>query len=87
MTRRELTLQPTKQTVAGAAATIYASYIAAGRVGDDDTATWMRRSIREAVAIADAIDESIHSGRELPTTDEKTVTPPSGGEVPDLAGK
>ena len=60
-----LSLQPSEGIVVRAAATIYAAYIAAGRVPDGQETEWMKRSIREAAAIAQMTDQAIQSDDEL----------------------
>ena len=57
MSKTYLTLQGTEQALVHAASTIYAGYIQAGRVSEGDEATWMKRSIDEALAIAKQIED------------------------------
>ena len=61
MSKPDITLQPSQRVISDAAARIYAAYVAAGRVKDDDVETWIKRSIREAAAMAKAIVASIES--------------------------
>jgi hypothetical protein len=61
MSKPDITLQPSQRVVSDAAARIYAAYVAAGRVKDNDVETWIKRSIREAAAIAKTIGASIES--------------------------
>lgn len=60
-----LTLQPSEQTIVTAAATIYAAYIAAGRVEDGKENTWMDRALKAAFRIAKVTDETVQADREL----------------------
>ena len=62
-----LRLQHSESVVVQAAAQIYAAYIAAGRVADGQEASWMERSIREAIRIAKAADAAIVSDEEINT--------------------
>jgi len=73
MTKPDVTLQPSKGVIAQAAAQIYAAHIIADQVAEEDADAWIKRSIREAVAIARTIDASVQSDDELPSTE--------GGEV------
>ena len=61
MSKPDITLQPSQRVISDAAARIYSAYVAAGRVKDDEVETWIKRSIREAAAIARAIGASIES--------------------------
>ena len=61
MHKPHITLQPSQRVISGAAARIYAAYVTAGRVHDDDVEAWIKRSIREAAAIAKTIGTSIES--------------------------
>jgi hypothetical protein len=61
MSKPDITLQPSKGIISEAAARIYAGYVAAGRVKDEDAETWIKRSIREAIVIAKTVDASIES--------------------------
>ncbi len=60
-----LSLQPSEGIVVGAAATIYAAYIQAGRVSDGQENEWIKRSIREACTIAQITDQAIQSDDEM----------------------
>lgn len=60
-----LKLQHSESVVVQAAAQIYAAYIAAGRVPEGEEAQWMKRSIREAIQIANATDASVISDEEI----------------------
>jgi hypothetical protein len=58
-------LQPSEAAVTQAAAAIYAAYITAGKVAEGKQEEWMQRSIREALWIARATDEAVHSDSEM----------------------
>ncbi len=65
MSKPSLSLQESESAVVQAAATIYAAYIAAGRVSGGGEKEWMQRSIEEALWIAKSTDEAIISDDEL----------------------
>lgn len=65
MVKPTLSLQSSEAVVTQSACSIYAAYIAAGRVTDGQESEWMQRSLREAFAIAKLADESIQSDHEL----------------------
>ena len=65
MDRLALTLQPSEQTVLTAAATIYAAYIASGRVATGNETEWMARSVKEATWLAQAVDDAIIADDEV----------------------
>jgi len=57
MAKQELTLPPSEAAMTQGAVQIFAAYIAAGHVkNDDDVESWMKRSIREAFKIATTVD-------------------------------
>ncbi|MDB4756120.1 hypothetical protein OAG51_03615 [Pirellulaceae bacterium] len=62
---QHLKLQHSESIVIGAAAQIYSSYISLGKVGDDDTAVWIDRSVKEAIQLALAADDAIISDDEV----------------------
>lgn len=59
-----LSLQSSEAVVAQMASTIYAAYIIAGKVTDDEK-TWMQRSVREALWLAQVTDKTIQSDDEM----------------------
>lgn len=61
-----ITLQPSKAVLTQAAAQIYAAYMISGRVPEGSEEEWMERAIRDSIAMAHAIDASVHSDSELP---------------------
>ncbi len=65
MAKPYVTLQPTEKVIAAAAARIYAAYIIAGRVNNDNQQEWIDRSIEEAITIARKTDATIQSDEEL----------------------
>ncbi|MEX2139141.1 MAG: hypothetical protein WD894_07770 [Pirellulales bacterium] len=65
MPKPSLSLQPSEAIVAQSAALIYAAYVTSGRVSEGSEQEWIDRSIDEAVQIARATDERIHSDNEL----------------------
>lgn len=64
MAKPDVTLDPSKGVVAQMAARIYAAYITRGAVKDGEEASWMQRSIREAVRIAKTVAASVESDDE-----------------------
>ena len=64
MAKIAISLQPSEAVVVRAAASIYAAYIAAGRVPEGQEEPWMSRSIREAIWIARTADDAIQSDNE-----------------------
>ena len=75
MSKPDITLQPSKGVVSEAAARIYAAYIAAGLVKDEETDTWIKRSIREAIIIAKTINASVESHDTLSIDESMFVRP------------
>lgn len=60
-----LTLQSSEQIIVTAAASIYAAYIAVGRVEDGNEEAWMDRALKAALRIAKVTDETVQSDKEL----------------------
>ena len=65
MNKVYLTLQATEQALVTATATIYAGYVQAGKVEDGSEASWMTRSISEALAIAKEVDDRTFAEGEM----------------------
>lgn len=65
MAKHQISLQPTEQTLVTAAATIYAGYIAAGRVADGQESAFMDRAIQAAIRIAKVTDDSVQADQEF----------------------
>ena len=65
MAKKHFKLQHSESVIVQAAAQIYAAYIASGRVAEGDEARWMKRSIKEAIRIAQTIDEAVQADREV----------------------
>jgi hypothetical protein len=60
-----LKLQHSESVVLQVAAQLYSAYVIAGRVREGDEATWMERSIRDAIAMAEATDAAVISDNEI----------------------
>lgn len=60
-----LKLQHSESVVLQVAAQLYSAYVIAGRVKEGDEATWMERSIRDAIAMAEATDAAVISDAEI----------------------
>ena len=73
MSKPDVTLQPSKGIITQAAAQIYAAYITADRLQNDDADQWIKRSIREAIMIARTVDASVQSDEELPDHGEQPL--------------
>jgi len=73
-------LQHSESVVVQAAAQIYAAYISAGRVPEGEEAQWMKRSIREAIRIADATDAAVISDEEIDTLEGQQALDSQGGQ-------
>tara|TARA_Y100001960_G_scaffold268853_1_gene294048 strand:+ start:211 stop:411 length:201 start_codon:yes stop_codon:yes gene_type:complete len=65
MSKSYITLQPSEGIIVQSAAQIYAAYIQSGQVGSGQEAEWMKRSIKEALQLAKAIDEIVVSDDEV----------------------
>lgn len=66
MAKASLSLQTSEGVVVSAASTIYAAYLAAGRIDEGMEKDWMKRCVQEALWIARITDELVHSDKELP---------------------
>ena len=60
-----ITLKPSEQSILTASATIYAGYVSAGRVPEGAEKEWLRRSLKEVIALAQLTDESIMADAEF----------------------
>ena len=60
-----LKLQHSESVVLQVAAQLYSAYVIAGRVKPDDETAWMERSIRDAIAMAEATDAAVISDAEI----------------------
>jgi len=65
MNKSYLSLKHSESVATASAAQIYAAYISAGRVPEGDEAKWMKRAIREAIIIAQSMDEAVTSDDEM----------------------
>ncbi len=64
MSQQFLKLQPSELAVAQSAATIFAAYIATGKVSETHQSDWMDRAVREAIEIAYRTDRFVRSDDE-----------------------
>ena len=80
------TLQPSKRIVTMAAAQIYSAYVASGCVPQQgDAQSWIDRSVREAIAIAEQVDHSVQSDEELPDNGKQRLrNVPEESDMPDI---
>jgi len=69
MAKKHFKLQHSESVIVQAAAQIYAAYIASGRAAEGEEAKWMQRSIKEAVMIGQATDDTIISDGEVDATE------------------
>jgi hypothetical protein len=60
-----LHLQPSETAVFGAAANIFASYVATNQVTEDNEAEMMKKAIRAAISIARYVEKVVQSDDEL----------------------
>ena len=65
MDKTTITLQPTEQALLAAATRIYAAYVVSGQVADGQEDGWRARSVREAVWIAQQVDEAVLADDEI----------------------
>ena len=75
MGKKHFRLQHSESVVVHAASRIYAAYIASGRVADGEESRWMERSIREAMSITQAVDDSIISDEEIDANEREDARP------------
>ncbi|MBD3672877.1 MAG: hypothetical protein HUJ26_05060 [Planctomycetaceae bacterium] len=65
MSKQHFRLAATEAVVSQMANQLYAAYISTGKVSPEESASWMERSIEEAIAIAKTVDESFQSEQEI----------------------
>ena len=65
MSKPYVTLKPTEQSILAAAATLYAGYVSAGRVPEGAEKDWLRRSVKEAVSLAQLTDATVMADGEF----------------------
>ena len=65
MDKTTITLQPTEQALLAAATRIYAAYVVSGQVADGQEDGWRARSVREAIWIAQQVDEAVLADDEI----------------------
>ena len=73
MAKKHFKLQHSESVVVQATAQIYSAYIASGRVSDGDEVAWMRRSIKEAIMLAQGVDDSVISDGEMDSMDGQDI--------------
>jgi len=64
MDKTTITLQPTEQSILAAATRIYAAYVVAGQVAEGQEDGWRARFVREAIWIAQQIEEAVLADEE-----------------------
>lgn len=65
MERTALTLQPSEQAVVAAASRLYAAYVISGQVAEGQEDGWRARAVREAIWIAQRVEESVSADDEI----------------------
>lgn len=65
MDKTVMTLQPTEQALLAAASRIFSAYLVAGQVADGQEDGWRARAVRDAIWIAQHIDESVLADDEI----------------------
>ncbi|MGI8981586.1 MAG: hypothetical protein ACR2FY_20355 [Pirellulaceae bacterium] len=65
MEKTILTLQASEQALVAAASRIYAAYIVSGQIGEGQEQGWIERAVREAVSIAQQMDDTVAVDDEL----------------------
>ena len=66
-------LQPSETVIFQAAANIFASYIAAGQVTDENQAEMMEKAIAASISMAHHVDEVVISDKEMSSGTDKPV--------------
>ena len=79
MAKKHFSLQHSESVVVQTASQIYAAYIVSGRVTEGEEDLWMRRSIREAMMIAQATDDAIISDGEIDADEREGLSDISSG--------
>jgi len=65
MQQTTLTLQPTEQALLAAASRLYAAYVVSGQVAEGQEQGWRERAVREAIWIAQQVDETVSADDEV----------------------
>ena len=65
MERTSMTLQPSEQAILAAASRLYAAYIVSGQVAEGQEDGWRARSVREAIWIANQVDDAVVADDEV----------------------
>ena len=73
MAKKHFMLQHSESVVVQAAAQIYAAYIASGRVGEGEEVNCMKRSIREAIMLAQGVDDAVISDDEIDSLERQNL--------------
>ena len=66
-------LRPSETAIFQAAANIFASYIAAGQVTDENQAEMMEKAIAASISMAHHVDEVVVSDKEMSSGTDKPV--------------
>lgn len=81
MEKSYFNLSTTESAVVQAAAQIYAAHITAGHVTDGAEASWIQRSVHDAILIARATDDAVVSNEEVDSSDAQNIGNISMGRV------
>jgi hypothetical protein len=65
MEKPTITLEPSEQTIVAAASRLYAAYVVSGQVAEGQEDGWRARAVREAVLIAQQVDQSVWADDEI----------------------
>ncbi|MBC7853794.1 MAG: hypothetical protein IAF94_10190 [Pirellulaceae bacterium] len=65
MEKTTLSLQASEQALVAAASRLYAAYIVSGQVGEGQEQGWRERAVRETVAIALQVEDTVSADDEL----------------------
>lgn len=65
MAKHFISLKPTEQALLSAAATIYGSYVVAGRVAESTEKEYLAKSLKQAIQLAKLTDESVRADGEF----------------------
>ena len=65
MQKPKISLEPSEGILVQAAAGIYSAYISSGQVSKGKENDWMKKSIREAITIAQMTDLAVQSDSEM----------------------
>jgi len=65
MERIPISLEPSEQALLAAASRIFSAYVASGQVAEGQEDGWRARSIRDALWLAQRIDETVAADEEV----------------------